>query len=164
MMPAWRAILFAAAAVLCGCAALERPADFAPERYPGAGVEEKLLAKVNLETNLRYPCYLREGCQQGLPSRAQLDAAAFLDSKGYAMAKAYALQDAGIDESRMRIATIESQGRWHTVLVVDERYVLDSFYGDVRRISEYRRLHPTLAALPGTLMAQGRVPSAAVGR
>lgn len=159
-----KAILFLGAALLCGCAGFERATDFPLGRYPGAGVEEELLAKVNLETNRRPQCDRVAGCQRGLPSRAEVTAAPFLDSKGYALAKAYALQDAGFDESRMRIARIESMGRGHSVLVVDERYVLDSFYSDVRKVSEYRRLRQMVAALPGPLMAQGRAPSAAVGR
>jgi len=52
----------------------------------------------------------------------------------------------------------------HVALVVDERYVLDNFYDGVRRIEEYKRLHPSFAALPEVLMFAGRPGSAAVGR
>jgi hypothetical protein len=49
--------------------------------------------------------------------------------------------------------------------VVDERYVLDNFYSEVRSPNEYERFHPVLATLPGVLMAEGRRPGdAAVGR
>lgn len=158
-------ILLAGAAALCGCAAFERPADFPLERYAGRSAHEQLLAKVNVETNLMRPCAQLTRCQRSAPSRSELRAAAFLDGTGYAMAKAYALQDEGIDESRMRVARYYVLGRWHVALVVDERYVLDNFYSEVRSPHQYDRFHPLLAALPGTLMAEGRRPGdAAVGR
>lgn len=82
------------------------------------------------------------------------------------MAKAYALQDAGVDESRMRIAELKLMERSHVVLVVDERYVLDNVYSAVRGLHEYERFHASerLATLPVTLMAEGRPGGAAVGR
>ena len=152
------------AAILGGCAAFDRQAEFAPERYAGDTTYLQLLDKVNLEANLQRPCAQIRRCQDALPSRDELQHAAFLDAKGYAMAKAYALQDAGVDESRLRIARVKIMEQTHFVLVVDERYVLDNVYNNVRRLDQYERLHPAIAAVPGTLMAQGRPGSAAVGR
>jgi hypothetical protein len=159
-------ILALLGAALGGCAAFEQPAPFALERYPGATPHERLLEKVNFEANLRHPCAQIRRCQEALPSREELQASAFLDAKGYAMAKAYALQDAGVDESRMRIATFNLMGRSHVVLVVDERYVLDNAHGAVRALHEYQRFDvpERLASLPVTLMAEGRPGAAAVGR
>jgi len=156
--------VLAAAALLCSCAAFERPADFALERYPGATEQERLLAKVNVETNRNRPCAQLTRCQRGLVSREELRSARFLDGIGYAMAKSYALQDAGVDESRLRIAQFNVLNETHVALVVDERYVLDNFYDGVRLIDEYQRLHPSFAALPEVLMVAGRPGSAAVGR
>lgn len=153
-----------AAAALFGCAAFERPAEFALDRYPGATEHEQLLAKVNIETNRNRPCDQLTRCQRELASREALRDARFYDGIGYAMAKSYALQDAGIDESRLRIAQFNVLNETHVALVVDERYVLDNFYDGVRRVEEYQRLHPSFAALPEVLMVAGRPGSAAVGR
>jgi hypothetical protein len=157
-------MLVLAAALLGGCAAFERPADFALERYPGATEHERLLAKVNIEANRNRPCAQLTRCQRSLASRDELRKAAFLDGIGYAMAKSYALQDAGIDDSRLRIAQFTVLAQTHVALVVDERYVLDNFYDGVRRLEEYQRLHPSVAALPEALMVAGRPGGAAVGR
>jgi hypothetical protein len=155
---------FLAAALLGGCAAFERPAEFALDRYPGATEHERLLAKVNIEANRNRPCAQLTRCQRSLASREELSKAAFLDGVGYAMAKSYALQDAGIDESRLRLAHFRVLAEPHVALVVDERYVLDNFYDGVRRLDEYQRLQPDFAALPEVLMMAGRPGSAAVGR
>ena len=161
-MKAFMSIL--AAAVLCGCAAFERPAEFALDRYPGDTQQERLLAKVNVEANRNRPCAQLTRCQRELASREVLREARFYDGISYAMAKSYALQDAGIDESRLRIAQFNVLNQTHIALVVDERYVLDNFDDAVRRIDEYRRLNPSFAALPEALMVAGRPGSAAVGR
>jgi hypothetical protein len=157
-------ILALVGAVLSGCAAFDRQAEFPLERYPGATPYLQLLEKVNLEANLHRPCALIRRCQDALPSRDELQATVFLDAKGYAMAKAYALQNAGIDESRMRVAHFKLLERSHVVLVVDERYVLDNVYNRVRTLRDYERFHERPRELPETLMAQGRPGSAAVGR
>jgi hypothetical protein len=151
--------------IVAGCAAFDRPADFPLERYPGATAHERLLAKVNVETNRNRPCASLRRCQEGVPSRVDLLSAPYLDGLGYAMAKSYALQDAGVDERRMRIANFSVLGASRVALVVDERYVLDNLDSSVRSLEEYARAHPQLAALPELLMAQGRLPGdAAVGR
>jgi hypothetical protein len=158
-------ILALAVAALGGCAAFEQPAEFPLERYPGATRHEQLLAKVNIEANLGRPCALLRRCQEGMPSRVDLITAPFLDGLGYALAKSYALQDAGIDERRMRIAHFNVLGTSRVALVVDERYVLDNMDSNVRRLDQYGRMIPQYAALPEVLMAQGRLPGdAAVGR
>lgn len=141
------------AALLTGCAAFEQPASFPIERYAGEILMERVLSRVNLEANRAPACALISPCQASLPSREELARTHFLDCKGYAMAKAYALQDAGIDASRMRIAALDLMGRPHVVLVVDERYVLDSLDDNLRRLADYRRFEPVLAALPAVLMA-----------
>ncbi len=148
-----RALIFFAVLAVAGCAAFQEPARFSAERYAGDTPLERTLSKVNVETNRVAACALVSPCQLDLPSREELARTRFLDCKGYAMAKAYALQDAGIDPSRMRVAGMELMGRQHLVLVVDERYVLDNLDDSVRRIEEYRRFQPTLAALPAPLMA-----------
>jgi predicted transglutaminase-like cysteine proteinase len=153
-----------AGAALAGCAAFERQAEFPLERYPGATAYEQLLEKVNLEANLHRPCAQIRRCQEALPSRDELQATAFLDAKGYAMAKAYALQNAGVDESRMRVAQFKLMDRTHVVLVVDERYVLDNVYSRVQSLERYERFDIARKDLPATLMAEGRPGSAAVGR
>jgi hypothetical protein len=155
-----------AVAALAGCAAFDQPAEFPLERYPGANAHEKLLAKVNVETNhAARPCALLRRCQEGIPSRVDLVTAPFLDGLGYAMAKSYALQDAGVGEQRMRITHFNVLGASRVALVVDERYVLDNLDSSVRRLEEYERAHPQFAALPEVLMAQGRLAGdAAVGR
>lgn len=156
------------AALLSGCAtsAFQEQAEFPLSRYAGATEFEQLLDKVNLEANRHRPCLQIRSCQDGLPSRDDLQRSAILDAKGFAMAKAYALQDAGIDESRMRVASFPLMNRSHTVLVVDERYVLDYYYANVQGIDEYNkfRVRDNLAALPETLMLAGRPGGAAVGR
>jgi predicted transglutaminase-like cysteine proteinase len=160
-----KVLVFAlAGAALSGCAAFDRQAEFPLERYPGATAHERLLEKVNLEANLHRPCAQIRRCQEALPSRAELQATAFLDAKGYAMAKAYALQDAGVDESRMRIATFNLMNRSHVVLVVDERHVLDNAQSRVRRLEDYARFRVARRDLPATLMAEGRPGAAAAGR
>lgn len=138
---------------ISGCAAFQEPARFPAERYAGDTPLESTLSQVNVEANRAPACALISPCQASLPSRDELARTRFLDCKGYAMAKAYALQDAGIDASRMRAAELELMGRRHVVLVVDERYVLDNLNDSVRRIEEYRRFQPVLAALPAALMA-----------
>ena len=143
----------ACAALLAGCAAFDQPASFPVERYAGGTLLERVLSRVNLEANRAPACALISPCQASLPSREELARTHFLDCKGYAMAKAYALEDAGIDASRMRIAELDVMGRPHVVLVVDERYVLDSFDDNVRRLADYRRFELVLAALPAVLMA-----------
>jgi hypothetical protein len=149
-----RSLVFAAAmVVLAGCAAFQEPVRFPAERYTGETPLERTLSQVNIEANRAPGCALISPCQATLPSRDELARTRFLDCKGYAMAKAYALQDAGIEANRMRIAELELMGRRHVVLVVDERYVLDNLDDSVRRIEEYRRFQPVLAALPATLMA-----------
>lgn len=157
-------IVALSAAALAGCAAFDKPAEFALERYDGETPFQQLLSKVNLEQNFNRPCAQLTRCQEAMPSRGELRAATFLDCKGYTMAKAYALQDAGIDEARLRIAQFDLFGRSHAVLVIDERYVLDNFYDHVRGLDEYQRFAPQLAALPGTLMAEGRRDPASAGR
>jgi hypothetical protein len=152
------------ALMLWGCAAFEQPADFALERYPGDSDYERLLAKVNAEVNRNRPCAQLTRCQRSLPTREALSKARLYDGTSYAFAKSYALQDAGIDDARLRIARFTVLNEPHVALVVDERYVLDNFYDGVRRIDEYRRLHPSFAALPDRLMMAGRPGSAAVGR
>lgn len=159
-----RMLILVASAALGGCAAFDRQAEFPLERYPGATPYLQLLEKVNLEANLHRPCAQIRRCQDAFPSRDELQATAFLDAKGYAMAKAYALQNAGIDESRMRVAQFKLMERSHVVLVVDERYVLDNVYNRVRTLRDYQRFHERPVALPETLMAEGRPGSAAVGR
>jgi hypothetical protein len=156
--------LITAAALLAGCAAFERAAEFALERYPGDTEHERLLAKVNVEANRNRPCGQLTRCQRELVSREVLREARFFDGIGYAMAKSYALQDAGIDDSRLRIAQFNVLNETRVALVVDERYVLDNFYDGVRRVDEYLRLNPSFAALPEALMVAGRPGSAAVGR
>lgn len=146
-----------ATAALTGCAAFQQPADFPLTAYPGATAEEKLLAKVNIETNRARPCDQLTRCQRAIPTREEVETANFLDSKGYTMAKAYALQDAGIDESRMRAAEFRNMGRPHMVLVVDNRWVLDNFYDNPRHVSEYSRLRPVQESVPPTLMANARL-------
>ena len=147
-------LLFAlVAATAAGCAAFQEPARFPAERYAGDTQLERMLSQVNMEANRAPACALISPCQASLPSREELARTHFLDCKGYAMAKAYALQDAGVDASRMRIAELELMGRGHVVLVVDERYVLDNLDDNVRRLTEYRRFQPVLAALPAPLMA-----------
>ena len=161
-MKAFLSLLVVAA--LSGCAWFERPADFALERYPGGTEYERLLAKVNTEVNQNRPCAQLTRCQRALPTREALSEAKLYDGVAYAYAKSYALQDAGVDDSRLRIAQFTVLNEPHVALVVDERYVLDNFYDGVRRIDEYQRLHPSLAALPDRLMMAGRPGSAAVGR
>jgi hypothetical protein len=152
-------------AALGGCAAFEQPAEFPLERYSGATAHERLLAKVNIETNHARPCALLRRCQEGQPSRVDLITAPFLDGLGYALAKSYALQDAGVGEHRMRITHFNVLGVSRVALVVDERYVLGNMDSAVRRLEEYERMDPRYAALPELLMAQGRLPGdAAVGR
>jgi hypothetical protein len=53
----------------------------------------------------------------------------------------------------MRTAVFPFLGGRHMVLVVDERYVLDNFYQQVRPIEEYLALSPQLMPLPPALMA-----------
>lgn len=142
------------AALLSACATFERPADFAPEAYPGATPFEQTLNRVNLEANRAEPCPL-DTCQSGLPSRAELARAGFIDCKGYVMRKVYALEDAGIGLDRLKVATFEMMGKTHVVLVVDNRYVLDNLDGTIREYSEYVRFEPLLAAIPGNLVAGG---------
>jgi predicted transglutaminase-like cysteine proteinase len=152
------------ALMLWGCAAFEQPAEFARDRYPGDTDHERLLAKVNVEVNRHRPCGHLTRCVRDLPSREVLREAPFFDGNSYAMAKSYALQDAGVDDSRLRIAQFSVLNETRVALVVDERYVLDNFEDGVRRIEEYRRLNPSFAALPERLMVAGRPGSAAVGR
>lgn len=147
------------AALLSACATFERPAAFAPEAYPGATPFEKTLNQVNIEANRAEPCPL-DTCQSGLPSRAELARAGFIDCKGYVMRKAYALEDAGIGSDRLKVATFQTMGKTHAVLVVDNRYVLDNLDGTIREYSEYVRFEPLLAAIPGNLVA-GREPQKA---
>lgn len=154
-----RSLVLASAVFVAGCAAFQEPARFPVDGYAGETLLERVLSRVNVEANRSPACALISPCQAGLPSREELARTHFLDCKGYAMAKAYALEDAGIDASRMRIAELDLMGRTHVVLVVDERYVLDNFDDNVRRLAEYRRFQPVLAALPATLMA-GSPPSA----
>jgi predicted transglutaminase-like cysteine proteinase len=152
------------ALMLCGCAAFQQPAGFALGRYPGNDDHERLLAKVNAEVNRHRPCAQLTRCVRELPSREVLKEARFFDGNSYAMAKSYALQDAGIDDARLRIAQFSVLNETRVALVVDERYVLDNFDDGVRRIEEYGRLNPSFAALPERLMVAGRPGSAAVGR
>ncbi len=146
-------LILACVALLAGCAAFEQPASFPVDRYAGDTLLERVLSRANVEANRAPACALISPCQASLPSREELARAHFLDCKGYAMAKAYALQDAGIEASRMRIAELDLMGRPHVVLVVDERYVLDNLDDNVRRLADYRRFEPVLAALPAVLMA-----------
>jgi hypothetical protein len=141
-------ILALAVATLSGCAAFDEPAGFGPDRYAGDSPLQRLLAKVNVEANRAPPCALLSPCQADLPSRAELARSTFLDCKGYVMSKAYALEDAGIDTSRMRVAQVERLGRPHVVLVVDGRYVLDNLDANLRSLDDYGRFDPVLAALP----------------
>jgi hypothetical protein len=141
-------------AALSGCAFFDQPAHFATEDYPGATPLERLLAQVNLEHNLAPACGGNSRCQLRLPSREELSASNFFDCKAYVMSKAYALQDAGIDESRMRVARFDLMDASHVVLVVDQRYVLDNLDGSVRQLREYARFEPVLASLPRPLMAR----------
>lgn len=161
-------ILLLSAAAIGGCASsnFDRQAEFPLHRYAGDTPFMQLLDKVNLEANLHRPCAQITRCQDTLPSRDELHHTAFLDAKGYSLAKAYALQNAGIDESRMRVAAFPLMNRSHMVLVVDDRWVLDNAYMGVRRIEQYEKFHAyeRLASLPVTLMAEGRPGSAAVGR
>lgn len=159
-----RSLVLASAVFVAGCAAFQEPARFPVDRYAGETLLERVLSRVNVEANRSPACALISPCQAGLPSREELARTHFLDCKGYAMAKAYALEDAGIDASRMRIAELDLMGRTHVVLVVDERYVLDNVYNRVRTLRDYERFHERPRELPETLMAQGRAGSAAVGR
>jgi hypothetical protein len=134
--------------VLSGCAVFDQPAHFALEDYPGATPLERLLAKVNLERNRAPACGGNSFCQSALPSREELAATDFFDCKAYVMSKAYALQDAGIDESRMRVAQLDLMEGPHVVLEVDQRYVLDNLDSSVRQLREYARFEPVLASLP----------------
>jgi len=149
---------------LAACATFDRPADFALERYDGATPLEKMLSKVNLEENQARSCRLLSRCQPQLPGREEVEQAAFLDDQGKAMAKAYALQDAGVNAARMRLAGFDLPHGSHVVLVVDDRYVLDNFYDSVRPIADYQRFRPRFVAVPATLMAEGRRSPASVGR
>jgi hypothetical protein len=79
------------------------------------------------------------------------------------MSKAYALQDAGLEPARRRVAEVDLLGRPHVVLVVDERYVLDNLSSDLWPLAECRRFQPMLAALPAALMAQEPRPSPSAG-
>jgi predicted transglutaminase-like cysteine proteinase len=164
-------LLALSVAALGGCAssAFDRQAEFPLERYAGNTPFMQLLDKVNLEANQQRPCAQIRRCQETLPSRDELQHTAFLDAKGYSLAKAYALQDAGVDESRMRVAELTLMGRSHMVLVVDNQWVLDNAYTGVRRVDQYEKFHvpeqlASAPALPVTLMAEGRPGSAAVGR
>jgi predicted transglutaminase-like cysteine proteinase len=143
-MPPFALVL---AALLPACASFEQPARFAPDAYPGATALERTLNQVNLEANRELPCPAR-ACQHGLPSRAELAATAFHDCKGYVMRKAYALQDQGIGAERLAVATFELMDTTHAVLVVDNRYVLDSLDGALRDFGEYARFEPLLHGLP----------------
>ena len=137
-----------------GCANFEQPAHFAVDEYPGGTRLERVLAKINLEQN-RFPSCGRDSiCQSGLPTREEVTTAVRFDCKAYVMSKAYALQDAGIDASRMRVAQMDFARASHVVLVVDERYVLDNLDSTVRPISEFARFQPVLAELPANLMAR----------
>jgi len=149
-----RNLLVAACVVLSGCTSFDRPAEFALERYEGATRLEQLLSKVNREENLNRPCGGNRLCQTRLPSRSEVQSALQFDCKAYTMAKAYALQDAGIHESRMRTAVFPFRGGRHMVLVVDERYVLDNFHSDVRRIEQYRNTALVRYPIPAALMAR----------
>ena len=145
-------------AALSGCAAFHQPAQFALEDYPGDTPLERKLAQVNLEHNRARACGNGALCQRWMPSREELAAASAYDCKAYVMSKAYALQDAGIDASRMRLAQFGITGGSHVVLVVDDRYVLDNLDGNVRQIREYARFDPVVASLPWTLMARKAAP------
>lgn len=139
---------------LAGCAAFDRPAQFSLDDYPGSTPLERTLARVNLEQNRAHSCGAGALCQLSMPSREELAAANFYDCKAYVMSKAYALEDAGIDASRMRVALFRFATGSHVVLVVDERYVLDNIDGSVRQLREYSNFQPMLANLPPTLMAR----------
>ncbi len=143
-------------AALSGCAAFDQPMQFALENYPGDTPLERTLAKANLEKNRNPGCGGTSLCQLTLPNREELAVANWFDCKAYVMSKAYALQDAGIDESRMRVAQFDLIDQSHVVLVVDEHYVLDNLDSSVRRLREYTHLEPVLASLPSTLMARNR--------
>lgn len=145
---------FLLTALLSGCAAFQENADFPEEQYFGDTPFERLLSKVNKEANYSRPCRLLSRCQADLPAREELSRAAFLDSRGYVMKKAYALQDAGVDESRMRLATFELFRFLHYVLVVDGRYVLDSFHSPVRELKDYERFDPVIQPIPHGLMVR----------
>lgn len=149
-----RTIAALIAAALAGCASFDQPAVFALEDYPGATSFERTLWKTNLELNRLRACGANRLCQTSLPSREELAAAGALDCKGYAMGKAYALQDAGVNESRMQVALMQYMGTPHVVLVVDNRYVLDNMDSTVRPLAEYERFSPVLASLPADLMAR----------
>ena len=70
------------------------------------------------------------------------------------MHKVYALQDAGINEGRLKVAIFEMMGKPHAVLVVDNRYVLDNLDSNIRSYSDYARFEPMLAAIPANLVAR----------
>jgi predicted transglutaminase-like cysteine proteinase len=147
-------LIFVLIAFLCGCAAFEENAGFPEEQYFGDTPFERLLSKVNKEANYARPCRLLSRCQADLPAREELARTVFVDSKGYVMKKAYALQDAGVDESRMRVATFELFRFLHYVLVVDGRYVLDNFHSPVRELGDYERFNPVVQPIPHSLMAR----------
>ena len=153
-------------AALSGCAIFDQPAHFAVDDYPGATPLERLLAKVNLEQNRAPSCPGKPLCQLALPSREELAGTYLFDCKAYVMGKAYALQDAGIDESRMRVAQLDRIDGAHVVLVVDHRYVLDNLDSSVRQVREYARYEPVLTPLPRVLMASkpGPIPLASLAR
>lgn len=147
-------LAFALTALLSGCAAFQENAGFPEEDYFGDTPLERLLSKINKEANYERPCRLLSRCQADLPTREELARTAFLDSKGYVMKKAYALQDAGVDEARMRVATFELFRFLHYVLVVDGRYVLDNFHSPVRELGDYVDFNPVVQAIPHVLMAR----------
>lgn len=147
-------LAFALTALLSGCAAFQENAGFPEEQYFGDTPFERRLSKVNKEANYALACRLLSRCQAELPTREELSRAAFLDSKGYVMKKAYALQDAGVDASRMSVATFELFRFLHYVLVVDGRYVLDSFHSPLRELGDYERFNPVIQAIPHALMAR----------
>lgn len=154
------AVSMAVLVMLSGCAAFDEPARFAPGEYSGVTPLERLLDMVNLEKNRARPCGMNERCQSGLPSRTEVATANFYDCKAYVMSKAYALQDAGIEASRMRVASLGLMGLRHAVLVVDNRYVLDNLDGSVRQLQEYTRFEPMLSDLPARLMVRDSAVSA----
>src|SRR3990172_381623 len=148
------------AAFLPACVSFEQPAAFAPDAYPGATSFDKTLNQVNIEANQARPCPLNT-CQSGLPSRAELARADFIDCKGYVMRKVYALQDRGVGEERLKVATFELMDKTHAVLVVDNRYVLDNLDGSIRDYAEYARFSPALHELPARLVARPAPQTAA---
>lgn len=145
-----------------GCAAFDHPAQFALDEYPGRTSLERTIAKAHLEQNRARGCAANSVCQRSMPSREELAAESHFDCKAYVMSKAYALQDAGIDESRMRVARIDFAIGPHVVLVVDERYVLDNNDSNVRQWDEYALFAPVLARLPPILMERQPWPSRAM--